>query len=165
MLSIEDIKALMKEMDASSISELKYETENGKITLRKADAPSRKTTVQAAAPARLPQAAPPLPAAQATEPSASPMQKEKADDAAADDSLHQITAPMVGTFYASSSPDAEPYVHKGSTVDEKTVVCIVEAMKLFNEIEAEVKGTIVDILVEDGQLVEYGQPLFLVKED
>jgi acetyl-CoA carboxylase biotin carboxyl carrier protein len=72
---------------------------------------------------------------------------------------------MVGTFYSSSSPESDAFVAKGSKVDKKTVVCIVEAMKLFNEIEAECKGTIVDVLAEDGQLVEYGQPLFLVKED
>lgn len=70
---------------------------------------------------------------------------------------------MVGTFYASPSPDAEAYVKKGDKVKEDSVVCIVEAMKLFNEIEAEVNGEIVEILVENGQLVEYGQPLFLVK--
>ncbi len=72
---------------------------------------------------------------------------------------------MVGTFYASSSPEAGPYVTAGSKVNENTVVCIVEAMKLFNEIEAEVKGEIVEVLVENGQLVEYGQPLFLVKAE
>ncbi|CUB34097.1 Biotin carboxyl carrier protein of acetyl-CoA carboxylase [Bacillus amyloliquefaciens] len=82
-----------------------------------------------------------------------------------DENLHKITSPMVGTFYASSSPEAGPYVNQGSKVSENTVVCIVEAMKLFNEIEAEVKGEIVEVLVENGQLVEYGQPLFLVKAE
>ncbi len=70
---------------------------------------------------------------------------------------------MVGTFYASSSPDAPPYVMVGDRVSKDSVVCIVEAMKLFNEIEADVEGEIVEILVNNGQLVEYGQPLFLVK--
>ncbi|PWG67687.1 acetyl-CoA carboxylase biotin carboxyl carrier protein, partial [Enterobacter mori] len=82
-----------------------------------------------------------------------------------DENLHKITSPMVGTFYASSSPEAGPYVTAGSKVNENTVVCIVEAMKLFNEIEAEVKGEIDEVLVENGQLVEYGQPLFLVKAE
>lgn len=72
---------------------------------------------------------------------------------------------MVGTFYASPSPDADVYVKVGSKVSSDSVVCIVEAMKLFNEIEAEVNGEIVEILVKDGQLVEYGQPLFLVKPE
>jgi acetyl-CoA carboxylase biotin carboxyl carrier protein len=72
---------------------------------------------------------------------------------------------MVGTFYSSSSPDTAPYVSIGSKVGEKTTVCIIEAMKLMNELEAEVKGEIVEILAENGQLVEYGQPLFLVKPE
>ena len=71
---------------------------------------------------------------------------------------------MVGTFYAAPSPEDAPYVQVGDQVQPSTVVCIVEAMKLFNEIEAEVSGEIVEVLVEDGQLVEYGQPLFYVKE-
>ncbi len=82
-----------------------------------------------------------------------------------DESLHKITSPMVGTFYQAPSPDAPTYVKVGDKVSDETIVCIVEAMKLFNEIEAEIKGEIVEILVKDGQLVEYGQPLFLVKPE
>ena len=82
-----------------------------------------------------------------------------------DSSLHKITSPMVGTFYQAPSPDAPAYVKAGDRVGEESIVCIVEAMKLFNEIEAEIKGEIVEILVQDGQLVEYGQPLFLVKPE
>lgn len=77
--------------------------------------------------------------------------------------LHHITSPMVGTFYRASSPDAEPYVKVGDNITDKSVVCIVEAMKLMNEIEAEVSGQVVEILVENGQIVDYGQPLFLIK--
>jgi acetyl-CoA carboxylase biotin carboxyl carrier protein len=72
---------------------------------------------------------------------------------------------MVGTFYRSPSPSAASFVNPGDRVNDKTVVCIVEAMKLMNEIEAEVKGEVIEVLVENGQLVEYGQPLFLVKPD
>ena len=72
---------------------------------------------------------------------------------------------MVGTFYHSPSPDVDPYVKVGSKVSKDSIVCIVEAMKLFNEIEAEVNGEIVEILVKNGQLVEFGQPLFLVKPE
>ena len=79
------------------------------------------------------------------------------------ENFHPITSPMVGTFYQSSNPDNPAYVQVGSEVKADTVVCIVEAMKLFNEIEAEVDGEIVEVLVKDGQLVEYGQPLFLVR--
>ena len=70
---------------------------------------------------------------------------------------------MVGTFYQAPSPESDPYVKVGTHIEPDTIVCIVEAMKLFNEIEADVEGEIVEVLVEDGQLVEYGQPLFLVK--
>ncbi|MCO7126587.1 acetyl-CoA carboxylase biotin carboxyl carrier protein [Sporolactobacillus shoreicorticis] len=161
MLSIEDIKALIKEMDSSSISELKFEAEDAKLTLKKAEAFAGKAVVQAA----VPQVADIQPAAQPEAHAAAHANHATTDESMDDSSLHKITAPMVGTFYSSSSPDSGAFVKKGSKVDKKTVVCIIEAMKLFNEIEAECKGTIVDVLAEDGQLVEYGQPLFLVKED
>ncbi|SFX52175.1 acetyl-CoA carboxylase biotin carboxyl carrier protein [Thermoactinomyces sp. DSM 45891] len=80
-----------------------------------------------------------------------------------DANLHKIVSPMVGTFYRAPSPDSQPYVKEGDQVQNEAIVCIVEAMKLMNEIDADVKGTIVKVLVENGQLVEYGQPLFLVK--
>ena len=77
--------------------------------------------------------------------------------------LIPITSPMVGTFYAAPSPDAKPFVSVGSPVDEETDVCVIEAMKVFNNIKAETSGTIAKILVTNGQTVEYGQTLFLVK--
>jgi acetyl-CoA carboxylase biotin carboxyl carrier protein len=79
--------------------------------------------------------------------------------------FHTIESPMVGTFYRAPSPEADPYVQTGDKLTESTVVCIVEAMKLMNEIEAEVRGEVVEILVENGELVEYGQPLFLIKPE
>jgi len=75
----------------------------------------------------------------------------------------EITSPMVGTFYRTANPDAEPYVSVGARIGEESVVCIIEAMKVMNEIRAECAGEIVDILVENGEPVEFGQPLFLVK--
>lgn len=159
MLSFEEIKTLMKEMDSSSISEFKFEEEGTKITLRKSDAFSVKATVQ-------PVAAVAAPVASPAPTQAAPAEKKEAATGSQDtDTLHKVTAPMVGTFYSTPSPDAEPYVKNGSKVDKKTIVCTLEAMKLFNEIEADCKGTIVDVLAADGQLVEFGQPLFLVKED
>ncbi|MGB7156717.1 MAG: acetyl-CoA carboxylase biotin carboxyl carrier protein [Tepidisphaeraceae bacterium] len=84
--------------------------------------------------------------------------------AVADDAnLPTIKSPMVGTFYSASSPDAKPFVSVGSTVDEETDVCVIEAMKVFNNIKAETRGTIVKVLVTNGQTVEFGQPLFVVK--
>jgi acetyl-CoA carboxylase biotin carboxyl carrier protein len=82
---------------------------------------------------------------------------------AEDANLISITSPMVGTFYSAASPDAKPFVTVGSAVDEETDVCVIEAMKVFNNIKAECRGTISKILVTNGQTVEFGQPLFLVK--
>src|SRR3990172_3518473 len=78
---------------------------------------------------------------------------------------HHITSPMVGTFYQASSPDIEPFVSVGSRVEKDTVVCLIEAMKVFSEIRADVEGTIVEVLVENNSTVEYGQPLFLVEPE
>ncbi|MBQ4840532.1 acetyl-CoA carboxylase biotin carboxyl carrier protein [Bacillus safensis] len=160
MLKIEEIHELIKLIDDSTIDEFTYENEGAKIKLKK-----NKEVVQqvaAQAPVAPVQAAPAqqAPTAQAPAQTEAPVQ-----EAAASENLHKITSPMVGTFYASSSPEADPYVTTGSKVKENTVVCIVEAMKLFNEIEAEVKGEIVEVLAENGQLVEFGQPLFLVKAE
>ncbi len=77
----------------------------------------------------------------------------------------EIASPMVGTFYRAPTPDAGPYVSVGDEVNEDSVVCIVEAMKVMNEIKAELKGTVTKVLVEDGTPVQYGQPLFLVSDD
>ncbi|MDF4192607.1 acetyl-CoA carboxylase biotin carboxyl carrier protein [Bacillus sp. B38] len=159
MLKINEIHELIKRIDESSIDELVYEIEGVSLKLKKNEAPAVNVTGQAQA----------VPAAYAPAPQAAkPEAREAAPAQEApkqDENLHKITSPMVGTFYASSSPEAGPYVNQGSKVSENTVVCIVEAMKLFNEIEAEVKGEIVEVLVENGQLVEYGQPLFLVKAE
>ena len=88
---------------------------------------------------------------------------EEGSAAQENDNLETINAPMVGTFYKSPSPEESPYVQVGDAVSNESTVCILEAMKLFNEIQAEVTGEIAEILVEDGQMVEYGQPLFKVK--
>jgi acetyl-CoA carboxylase biotin carboxyl carrier protein len=85
-------------------------------------------------------------------------------EAANDENLYKITSPIVGTFYSAPSPEKAPYVSEGDIVNESSVVCIVEAMKLMNEIQAEVSGEIVKIYVESGQPVEYGQPLFGIRK-
>lgn len=79
------------------------------------------------------------------------------------DGVIEIPSPMVGTFYRSSNPESEPFVSKGTRIDDESTICIIEAMKVMNEIKAELSGEIVDILVENGEPVEFGQPLFLVK--
>lgn len=110
-------------------------------------------------------APPPPPPAPATAPAAAPAPSAPAPAPAAqvDANMLTIKSPMVGTFYRSSGPDKAPFVKVGDTVDAGTTVCIIEAMKLFNEIESDVKGKIVKVLVEDASPVEYDQPLFVVE--
>ncbi|MBM6848658.1 acetyl-CoA carboxylase biotin carboxyl carrier protein, partial [Bacillus licheniformis] len=134
MLNIDEIRQLIKLIDESSINEFTYENEGSKVELKKQSGTVQTIQQVAAAPVQAP-----APEAQAKQ---APVQDAPAKEEAAKEggNFHKITSPMVGTFYASSSPEADPYVTVGSKVTESSVVCIVEAMKLFNEIEAEVKG-------------------------
>ncbi|MBM7701582.1 acetyl-CoA carboxylase biotin carboxyl carrier protein [Metabacillus iocasae] len=172
MLKIQEIREIIKLVDQSTIEEFVYEHSDSKIKLKKKGAITAK---QATAPQVIVEEVR-QPVAESTQPVAAVQetvapkvadnqQVEKNTATSQDESLHKITSPMVGTFYASSSPDSDPYARVGDRVKKDSVVCIVEAMKLFNEIEAEVNGEIVEVLVENGQLVEYGQPLFLVKAE
>ncbi len=108
--------------------------------------------------------APPPPPVPSGAPSAPATPSPAPDAPSAVEDLHKITSPIVGTFYRAPSPTAEVFVNQGSRVEPETVVCIIEAMKLMNEIQAEVSGTIEKIYVENGQPVEYGQPLFGIKK-
>lgn len=165
-MKIQEIREIIKLVDNSSITEFKYEAEGVKIKLKKENGTQAAETVSvpaAPAVAQAPQA-PQTPAA----PQAPAAEEKAAVEAPTEDSaagMLQILSPMVGTFYQSPSPEESAYVQVGTKVTSEQVVCIVEAMKLFNEIEAEVDGEIAEILVKDGQLVEYGQPLFLVKSN
>lgn len=103
--------------------------------------------------------APPAPAPLAELPAQSSREAEKALPSADEQNLHVVTAPMVGTFYAAPSPDSPAYVQVGQTIAKGQVVCIIEAMKMMNELESDVSGKVVRILVENGQPVEFGQPL------
>lgn len=167
MLKIQEIREIIKLIDQSSIEEFSYESEGSKIELKKGNA--EKVIIDAVTqPAAVVQRDVPVAQTKAVETIEQAPQVEAPivqveTPHAEDTSLHKITSPMVGTFYAASSPDVPAYVQSGDKVKEDSIVCIVEAMKLFNEIEAEVSGEIVEVLVKDGQLVEYGQPLFLVK--
>lgn len=165
MLKVQEIRELIKLIDDSTIDEFEYESEGAKVTLKKNKVVT--TAVQAAP--QLVQAIAQTPAPQAQAPVQTEVKAEQAPqvhkEAAEDTSLHKIVSPMVGTFYSAPNPDSEDYVKVGSKVSNSSVVCIVEAMKLFNEIEADVKGEIVEVLAQNGQLVEYGQPLFLVKTE
>ncbi|QAY66248.1 acetyl-CoA carboxylase biotin carboxyl carrier protein [Paenibacillus protaetiae] len=162
MFKLSEIKELIKLVDQTSVHELEIENEGARLSIRK-PGKTEVVNVQSApvshtyAPAPIPA---PAAAAAVQTPAAAP-----AAETAAKENLHSIVSPMVGTFYRASSPDAAPFVQEGDRIHEKSVVCILEAMKLMNELEAEVRGEIVEILVENGQLVEYGQPLFLVRTE
>lgn len=163
-MKLQDIKALIEAIDASSITNFTFEEDGTKIKMKKVDG----KVVQVEQPIVQQPVAPVAQASVEAAPQQAPAEQETAVQEVVEEevdlsSFETVVSPMVGTFYAAPSPDADPYVKKGDVIDASTVVCIVEAMKLFNEIEAEVSGEIVDILVEDGELVEFDQPLFLVK--
>jgi acetyl-CoA carboxylase biotin carboxyl carrier protein len=167
VLKIHEIREIIKLIDQSSINEFKLETEGTKVTLKKSSGTENFVVAQPVAQAPMVQAvAAPVAAAPVAAPVAAEAPKAApAAPVAEDANLHKIISPMVGTFYSSPEPGKPAYVQAGDKVNHNKVVCIVEAMKLFNEIEAEVSGEIVKVLAEDGQLVEYGQPLFLVKPE
>lgn len=153
--NMDELRELADLVNEHGFTDFEFENENIRVRLSK----QVNTPVYAAAP----QAYQPAPAATPTQTSAA---AETAAPVAVDEDagLFKITSPIVGTFYRSPSPDKPSYVSEGSQVSPETVVCIVEAMKLMNEIQAETSGEIVKIYVENGQPVEYGQPLFGLKK-
>jgi acetyl-CoA carboxylase biotin carboxyl carrier protein len=157
-MDIKQVQELIKLVSKSSLSELTIEEGEFKITLKQKDyvvAPAYVSAPVMAAPVAAPVAAPPAPSAAP----AAPVQAAGGDDTS---KYITIKSPMIGTFYRRSAPDKPLYVEVGDEVNPGKVVCIIEAMKLFNEIESEVKGRIVKVLVEDQTPVEYDQPLYLV---
>lgn len=158
MSELREIADLFKE---HGFTDFEFENENIRVRLRKETTPSAGFTQYAAPETVTPKppqnAAPP----QNTQTAVLPVQTAVEMPSVSDAKI--ITSPIVGTFYRSPSPEADPFVKIGSQVTMSSIVCIVEAMKLMNEIEAEISGEIVNIFVENGQPVEYGQPLFAVK--
>lgn len=156
MNDLKTIRSLIKLMVDNDLSEIDIEGDGEKIKLKRGgNGPAGGPVQYVAAP---PAAGSPAPAASA--PSAA---SGDDDDTDIDDGTITIDSPMVGTFYTASNPDSEAFVAVGDAVKPDSVVCIVEAMKVFNEIKAEVSGKVVEILVENGQAVEFGQPLFKVR--
>ncbi|WP_134701541.1 acetyl-CoA carboxylase biotin carboxyl carrier protein [Ammoniphilus sp. YIM 78166] len=161
MFKMHELREIIKLVDQSSLNEFEMRTEETRISIKRSTPvqvaiPSQPTPVATAKP--IPVEAPAPKPTVISQPA--PIRQETSDTT---ESLHKIVSPMVGTFYAAPAEDAPPYVKSGDVVEKTTVVCIVEAMKLFNEIEADVRGKVVEVLVKNGQLVEQGQPLFLVK--
>ena len=162
-MKLTEIQDLIKFVSKSGVNEVELETKEVKIVIR--------TGKQQVAPAVVYQAAPQIttaPAQVTAQPAVTASAQQTAtpsatNTAASDDSKYvTIKSPMIGTFYRSSSPEKPPFVNVGDDVEVGKPVCIIEAMKLFNEIESEVKGKIVKVLVNDATPVEYDQPLFLV---
>jgi acetyl-CoA carboxylase biotin carboxyl carrier protein len=157
-LELKDIKELIALMRKNDLSVFKMEKDGFKITLKRGSdfQPIIAASTPVALPAGVSAALPVAPISEAASVAASPAEPKS-------ENFKEITSPMVGTFYASPSPDSPAYVSVGSTVSEGAVVCIIEAMKVMNEIKSEISGTVVEILAENGKSVQYGQVLFRVR--
>lgn len=159
-MDIREIQDLIKFVAKSGVSEVSLETEDFKLTVKTEVAKSKSETVVYA---QVPQIEAVAPVSQAPAPVAAAPVVEKPKAVEESSNLITIKSPMIGTFYRTPSPDKPPFVSVGTEIKKGQVLCIVEAMKLFNEIESEVSGTIVKILVDDKSPIEYDQPLFLVE--
>lgn len=144
MMELDDIKELIKLLQDTDVSEIELENEGSRIKVKRGKHVSVETSA--------PQPAPPSAAG-----------AEAAGEAEEAHRLVTVTAPLVGTFYRASSPEAPPFVEVGDRVKKGQVLCIIEAMKLMNEIESEVDGVLARALVDNAQAVEYGEPLFLIE--
>lgn len=166
MFKVQEIREIIRLIDNTSISEFNYENDGATLSIKKQTAGVQQVVTETAV---TEQEAPVAQAAAVKEetfktkeiPKQQAMTEQSEEN---DEDIVEVVSPMVGTFYRKPSPESDSYVEIGDNIGEDTIVCIVEAMKLFNEIEAETTGEIVEVLVEDGELVEYGQPLFKVKQ-
>ena len=172
-MKVDQVLQLIQAVSDSELTEFKYEEDGVKLSLKKTEGrivqvqtPVAAPAMVQAAPAVIPAvqgmapAAPAAPAPEAEVPAAGEVSAAEADALPAG---NVVKSPLVGTFYAAPAEDAEPFVKVGDSVKEGQVLAIVEAMKLMNEIESDFTGTVAEILVENGQAVEFGQPLFVIK--
>lgn len=153
-MDLRKLKKLIDLVQESGISELEVTEGEEKVRIAK-QLPAATMAAQMTAPLATPMMAPPVAAAPVANEPAAPAQP-------AQPAGHMVNSPMVGTFYRASSPDAKPFVEVGDTVKEGQTLCIIEAMKLLNEIEADASGVVKAILVDNGQPVEYGEPLVII---
>ncbi|MFK7680707.1 acetyl-CoA carboxylase biotin carboxyl carrier protein [Priestia megaterium] len=151
MINVRELQEVVSLMNESGIQKLHIEHEGTKVVIDKAGIPLEDTAVTEVKTDEV--------KAEATE--QAPQDSMSVN--AAENNEKQILSPMVGTFYAKPEADADPFVQVGQTVERKDVVCVIEAMKLFNEVDAGIEGEVLEILVKDGDVVEFGQPLFTVK--
>jgi len=157
-MKTKEIRDLINFISETGLEEVNIETDQLKLKVKRSTDVQTVSAPAAAAPA-------PAPAAPASQPAASvpqPQESAPAQESSGKDNLVTIKSPMIGTCYRSQNPESPPFVNVGDTVQTGQTVCIVEAMKLFNEIESDVSGKIVEVLVENAQPVEFDQPLFLV---
>lgn len=158
-MDLKYLQKVIKMLDSSELAEIEIEEEGTKLRLSK---PRPKVISGMTQMVAQPQAAPVpqvVPQAEATKVSVEKTEEKLGEN------LYEVKSPMVGTFYRTPSPDADPYVKPGDSVKTGDVICIIEAMKLMNEIESEVSGKVVQILVENGTAVEYDQPLMLIEKN
>lgn len=160
-MDIKEIRKIIELMKENDLTSFEIQEEDFRLALKRGPGEEAKMVIPMSAPA------PSAPASPPSAPAAAPAEADKvsAQTEDEDDGLIEIKSPIVGTFYRSGSPEADPYVNVGQDVDKDTVVCIIEAMKVMNEIKADVKGVIVKILAENATPVVYGQPLFKVKPE
>lgn len=160
-MDIKQIKQIIELMKRSELTEFAVEDEGFKLKIRRGGNGLPVVSQGIAS-------TPPFPVATDTPvptPPAAPAEAPKTEaPAAEEEGVSYIKSPMVGTFYTAASPDSPPFAEAGTKVTESSVICIIEAMKIMNEIQAETKGTIVEVMVENGQPVEYGQQLFKIKQ-
>jgi acetyl-CoA carboxylase biotin carboxyl carrier protein len=161
-MDFKQIQELIKMINKSNIGEITIEEKGFRLTLKQKEEPVHQMIAPPVQTSHVPSG--PASSQTPVQPtySASNSEKPKAETSATDN-LITIKSPMIGTFYRSSSPDKSPFINVGDEIEVGKVVCIIEAMKLFNEIESEVRGRIVKVLAEDASPVEYDQPLFLVE--
>lgn len=160
-MDLKEIQNLIKFVAKSGASEVKLEMDDVKITIKTGSEDDGRTYVQQV-PMNMPQQQMQQAPAQSQQQAPAPAAEPTAPKASENDNYVTIKSPIIGTFYRKPSPDKETYVEVGSEIKEGDVLCTIEAMKLFNEIESEVSGKIVKVLVDDSSPVEYDQPLFLV---
>ncbi|HXH20019.1 MAG TPA: acetyl-CoA carboxylase biotin carboxyl carrier protein [Chitinophagales bacterium] len=164
-MDFKQIQELIKLMGKSDLTELSIEQEQFKITLKKGGQPAvvQQAAPRAAAPELSTAQAAPVVSAEVPAPGKDEAKPAKPEKEAPENNYLTIKSPMVGTFYRAPAPDKEPFVKVGDIIRKGDHICIIEAMKLFNEIESEYDGKVVKVLVEDATPVEYDQPLFLVE--
>jgi acetyl-CoA carboxylase biotin carboxyl carrier protein len=151
-MNLDEIKSILQLMEANKLVEFEYEDDGRRLKLRRAEDRVVTTAVPMAVPAAVPMAAAPAPAS------------APAAEAPRPSNLTEFKSPLVGTFYRSAKPDADPFVNVGDEIGPEKVICIIEAMKVMNEIKAEMSGIVREVLVKNGQAVEFGEPMFLIEK-